>query len=159
MNLTEIHSTIKSGTTVYWQSLAYTVSIGKFDNELHIDGPNGHRIGCESNGRLINSVEADFFIKEESRTDGLRKITIQHNEFIGAQRPTTQEDNHAGITDRFDLYFPPSQLTNGMASDMQNGKLPKVGHFVTYHNGEYAVFHHGRIRYNISPTYVLINPL
>ena len=63
MNITEIHSAIKSGTTVYWQSLAYTVIIGKFDNELYIDGPNGHRIGCEANGKLINSSESDFFTK------------------------------------------------------------------------------------------------
>ena len=61
MTLSQIHSAIKSGTTVYWQSLAYMVSIGKFDNELYIDGPNGHKIGCEANGKLINSVEADFF--------------------------------------------------------------------------------------------------
>lgn len=66
MNLSEIHSAIKSGKTVYWQSLAYTVSIGKFDGELYIDGPNGHRIGCEANGKLINSVESDFFTKSQS---------------------------------------------------------------------------------------------
>ena len=83
----------------------------------------------------------------------------EKNEFIGAQRPTTQEDNYAGIVDRFDLYFPPHQLTNGEAHDMNTGKLPGIGHFVVYHNGEYAVFHHGRIRYDISPTYILINNL
>jgi hypothetical protein len=91
MNITEIHSAIKSGTTVYWQSLAYTVTIGNFDDELYINGPNGHRIGCEANGRLINSVEADFYTEEKSEPIEIALCTVCSSHGTLTVHPATGE--------------------------------------------------------------------
>lgn len=63
MNISEIQKAIETGKTVYWQNHAYTVVKGKWglDETLFIEGPNGHRVCCESNGQLINSNPSDFF--------------------------------------------------------------------------------------------------
>lgn len=80
----------------------------------------------------------------------LKKVQIQNNFLIGAQRPTTQEDNYGNILDRLDLYNIPNILTNGILSDMKNGKGTAYlcGHLVQYMDDSFAVFH-GRVRYDI----------
>jgi hypothetical protein len=67
-----------------------------------------------------------------------QKVTIQTNDFLAIQTPDTQEDNHHGIKERWDLFQSIGDFDKTIA-----GKL------VQYYNGNYAVFHSGSIRYDI----------
>lgn len=71
------------------------------------------------------------------------EIIIQTNKFNAIQRPTTQEDNFGGITDRWDLFYKFYTEVNG------NETNKRAGHLVKYYNKTFAVFH-DQLRYDLS---------
>jgi hypothetical protein len=80
-------------------------------------------------------------------------IKIQNNIFNAVSRPTTQEDNHGHIIDRYDLYYKYHNENNG------NETMTKQGHLVVYRevskNGNTsicigAVFHNQHVRYDFN---------
>ena len=81
-----------------------------------------------------------FYINEPT-IKAMKKVTIQHNEFLASSTATTQEDNHGGILDRWDLF-----VLGG------NGTL--IGKLVKYYKGGFAVFHAPGIRYDIDASQV-----
>lgn len=85
----------------------------------------------------------------------LAQVLIGSNEFIAASRPTTQEDNHHLIIERYDLYLEPYNCNNSIYSSMKSGQRIQDGHLVKYLDGNYAVFH-GLIRYNLRKAEVIV---
>jgi len=57
----------------------------------------------------------------------MQTVKLQTNIFFVESRPTTQEDNHAGILDRWDVYL------------SKDDKTSKVGNMVKYEHS-YAIF-------------------
>lgn len=79
------------------------------------------------------------------------EITVQTNEFNAIQRPTTQEDNFGGITDRYDLFYKSYLEVNG------NETQRRAGHLVKYFDDSFAVFH-DQLRYDFPPGDIIIKP-
>lgn len=80
---------------------------------------------------------------QEKTQWGITPMTFGTNELYSVARPTTQEDNFGGITDRFDLYHIPYHKNNGQLADIAEGKTPAIGKLVKYYKNtgeEFAMF-------------------
>lgn len=72
-----------------------------------------------------------------------KMVKIQNNTFIVKDTPTTQEDIHFGIKNRFDLF------------QEFEGTEKLAGRLVEYLSGEFSVLHDPCIRYNFPKSQIL----
>jgi len=79
---------------------------------------------------------------QEKTQWGITPVTFDTNNLWAVSRPTTQEDNYGGITDRWDLYHIPYHKNNGQLSEIAEGKTPAIGKLVKYNVGahRFAMF-------------------
>ncbi len=68
----------------------------------------------------------------------MKNVYIQGNHFLAEQIATSQEDNHFGIKDKWDLYNPDTKKEAGFL----------VQYNKTNMYGEYTVIHNNNIRYS-----------